>query len=145
MELKGEKVILRPVKKKDIPLVLLIMFTQGTFPIYYSEKQAKALVENNKKKTAYNFGIWNNNRIVGVIGLEDVIDNNCLVNCDISINDRRNGYATEATKLILEYSRKLKLNVYAWVKPDNTASIRILEKYGVVHGKTETRMIIYKL
>lgn len=45
---------------------------------------------------------------------------------------RRNGYATEACQAVIQYVKEeLKCSLTAAVKPDNTGSVRLLEKLGI--------------
>ncbi len=92
------------------------------------DKMAFLIVENQKRET------------IGMVFIRDIdnINRKCEIAYYIAKEHRNKGYCTEAVKLTLNYIFGV-LNLekaYAFVREDNKASIRVLEKNGFkVSGK----------
>lgn len=78
------------------------------------------------------FGIWDGEVMVGSINLAQSRPGAVEIGYWIGGEYARNGYASKATKLIVEYAfNNLDINsIVAWVAPANEGSIRTLEKAG---------------
>lgn len=107
---------------------------------YTIEGQAariSAFEEDYKQDQGYYFGIFSNedNSFVGTINLFQVVRvslQSAFIGYFIDKACNGKGYATEATKLIVDYAfHTLKLHrIEAGVMPHNIGSIRVLEKSG---------------
>lgn len=91
--------------------------------------------ENNKDNTnRYDGVILADDIPVGLIGLLNIEEEKAEYY--IALGEEKyfgKKIANEATKLILDYARKLNLDlVYAYAEIDNTASIKLMEKNGFV-------------
>lgn len=108
---------------------------------YWTLDAQKELIEkweqNTKKELEYRFGIFiiDEDLLIGTIGLFQVFRGpreSALMGYSLDKEHNGKGYTTEATKLVVDYAFDI-LNLHrieAGVMPDNTGSIRVLEKAG---------------
>lgn len=110
MILKGEKIILRPINKRDILIILGWYNDPLIKKLEFISKKIKKediLVHNGK-----NFLISVNNNPVGFINLEINRKNNSAdIGILINKNHWSNGYGSDAIKIVINFCfNKLKLN-----------------------------------
>jgi ribosomal-protein-alanine N-acetyltransferase len=144
-EITTNRLILRRFRKDDLDTYAKIMGDREVgkwFPKgdgYTHEESEKSLDTILKHWSKHGFGIWaiinkTNGALIGRCGLNH-IDETLEVEVDFVLapNSWGRGYATEAAKASLDYGfQKLKLqNIIALVKPENTASRRVIEKIGM--------------
>jgi len=127
MILKGEKVILRPIKLSDARRFVKWLddpqVNKFTTLQKISLKEEIAWIENLAKSKDINFAIDTKEKVhIGSIGLHLKLKNRNAV-YGILIGDKKywgGGYGTDATKLILQYGfnklklHKITLNVYSY-------------------------------
>ncbi|UOQ42823.1 GNAT family N-acetyltransferase [Halobacillus salinarum] len=148
--LKGERVYLCPFEVHDASSRLELQRDNREFfetysmmrsEDYYTYEKQRELInqfaEEMKRDNEYHFGIFTSidEKLVGTINLFQVIRGSlqsAFIGYFISKKHNGLGYATEAVKLIVDYSfNQLELHrIEAGVIPQNTASIRVLEKAG---------------
>jgi len=141
--IRSKRIKLRSFEKKDIETLVRILNDKGiykntlTIPYPYTLKHARNWVnfnlrqKNKKNKLAINFAIEVDGRLVGGIGLSNIVrDHKAEIGYWMGKEYRGQGIATEAIKLITEYALgKLKLKrVYATIFPWNEASKRVVKK-----------------
>ncbi len=146
-ELKGKHVRLsndlRPGYASDIAaqannIKICRDLAAHSFPHPYTEESALYFLEKNREDGnsffTLDFLIWVDNRIAGAIGLSEIewVDRKAHVGYWLGEDFWNHGYATEALKLMVEFSRKeLKLvRLYAKVLDYNLPSLRVLMKNG---------------
>lgn len=89
----------------------------------------KAREENPEKKLR--LGIWDNDRLVGMIGAKPSEDESATeIGYWLRASATGNGYATVAVKALTQYVRPRFPRVFAEVHIDNPASARVLERAG---------------
>jgi ribosomal-protein-alanine N-acetyltransferase len=150
MKLVGEQIYLRLYKTSDaIELVNLHTrnreFFQRVSPLlpeaFYTEDHQKIRIEQALKKTdegqLYAFGIFlkTTDKLIGDISLTQIVRGvlqSCYTGFTLDKEYSGKGYTTEALQLVVDFAfRVLKLHrIEAGAMPDNTASIRVLEKVG---------------
>ena len=143
--LKGDKITLRALEPEDIELLyrwennsdiweisdtlapfskyMLALYIKNSDKDIYESKQLRLMIEDM------------DGRAVGAIDLFDFEPQHARAGIGILISekeDRQNGYASEALKLILEYGfKRLNLHaVYANIDANNEASIGLFKKFG---------------
>jgi len=146
MKLITERLILRPLKIFDANEIVEglnnLNVTRWLFAVKYpyTIKDAKSWIKHTqvefrkKKKEGYHFGIElkKEKKIIGGIGLDIKGDYKASVGYWINERYWKNGYGSEALKLILDFAfEKLKLQrLEAGVFVGNSTSGKLLEKFG---------------
>lgn len=156
--LHDTKIYLRPVKKKDAVSILKLAkdkeiaeFTNVPHP--YTLEHAHAFIQethrNMKKGKAVELGIFNlkNHEFLGIVGITNIHEKYGYADIAYWIGKKfwRNGYATQAIKLMISYAFSvLKLHrLQAVVRHTNIASLALLSKAGFkIEGRL--RQIVYK-
>ncbi|KPN96882.1 GNAT family N-acetyltransferase [Lysinibacillus sp. ZYM-1] len=148
--LYGETIYLRPFALLDADELLQFLIENKTFfeqysmnrsndyySLEYQQNLIKKWEEDSQKDIEYKFGIFqkNNDELIGTIQLFQINRGslqNAIIGYFLDKEQNGNGYATEATKLIVEFAFDiLKLHrIEAGVMPHNIGSIRVLEKSG---------------
>lgn len=153
MILKGENIILRPLKMSDVPR--FIKWLQDPTVNKFTLRRKVGLKEERKwihglKKDKNNltFAIDTKNGIhIGSINLYLVkLDNNAIF--DIFIGDKNywdKGYGTNASKVIIDYGfRKLNLHkIFLDVYEYNKRAIRLYKKLGFKIEGAQRENILY--
>ncbi len=103
---------------------------------------------DNKEEVRYGIEVKENSRLVGSCGIFgfDEWNKKCMVFYQIHHNERNNGYATEAVKLLTTFAFEI-LNanrIEAYVTPGNDASLKVLEKNGFLKEGLLREMEFYK-
>lgn len=143
MNLESERLIIREIEISDAPFYFAL-FNDPDWIKFISDKNLKSVDEtevylkkmktDNAKLGGLGFFTVLLKETNQAIGVSTALQRDNLEFVDIGYgflpNYRRKGYASEATKLIIEYVRK-KFNqkkVLAFTMPDNTASQKLLKK-----------------
>lgn len=148
MELRGEKVLIRPLAEEEAPAALAFLLENRAFleqwePVrneswFTLEAQRfdieTSLVDGNADRR-YAFGIFSGDELVGRIALNQIyrgIFQNAYLGYSIGERWNGRGLATEAVGLAVRFAfEDAGLHrVQAAVMPRNTASIRVLERNG---------------
>ena len=148
MELRGEKVLIRPLAEEEAPVALAFLLENRAFleqwePVrdeswFTLEAQRfdieTSLFDGNADRR-YAFGIFGGDELVGRIALNQVsrgIFQNAYLGYSIGERWNGRGLATEAVGLAVRFAfEEAGLHrVQAAVMPRNTGSIRVLEKNG---------------
>ncbi len=140
---ESERIRIREFRTEDAPQVAAGELTGDMEAVFSEPDRLKAYIDS--QYGFYEYGIWavvrrSDERIIGMAGVSD---------CDIQRWEqthaemqlelgyhifrpyRRQGFAKEACRLILDYiKREYGCPVYASVEAENTASVRLLEKLG---------------
>ncbi|MDI2588543.1 GNAT family protein [Psychrobacillus sp. NEAU-3TGS] len=150
MKLVGEEIYLRLYKTSDVRELTNLHirnreFFQRVSPLlteaFYTEEHQKIRIEQALKKTdegqLYAFGIFlkTTDKLIGDISLNQIVRGDlqsCYTGFTLDKEYNGKGYTTEALQLVVDFAfRELKLHrIEAGAMPDNTASIRVLEKGG---------------
>ncbi len=150
MKLLGEQIYLRLYKTSDATELANLHtrnreFFQRVSPLlpeaFYTEEHQKIRIEQALKKTdegeLYAFGIFlkATDKLIGDISLTQIVRGvlqSCYIGFTLDKEYNGKGYTTEALQLVVDFAfRELKLHrIEAGAMPDNTASIRVLEKVG---------------
>lgn len=150
MKLVGEQIYLRLYKTSDAGELTNLHtrnreFFQRVSPLipetFYTEEHQKIRIEQTLKKIdegqLYAFGIFlkATDKLIGDISLNQIIRGDlqsCYTGFTLDKEYNGKGYTTEALQLAVDFAfRELKLHrIEAGAMPDNTASIRVLEKGG---------------
>ncbi len=148
-EIKTNRLHLRHFRIEDLDTYSEIMGDQRIarwFPkgdSYTREESEKSLNNILSHWMKHGYGLWaitkkDDDSLLGRCGL-NYIPNTLEVEIDfiIATNYWNNGYATEASKAALFYGFKiLKLDkIIALLKPENTASRKVIEKVGMRYKK----------
>ncbi len=131
---------------------------------YTIESQKHILTENYKqflKGTGVNFGIYNNNKLIGKIRISNIVMGvfkNAFIGYSMDEMQQGMGYMKEAVNLVVEYAfEELELHrIEATTLIDNEKSQRVLinngfkelgisEKYLYINGEWRDHMIFYKV
>jgi len=105
-------------------------------PIPYTLSHAEEFIERSQEKLlkqeSYNFMIFHDRKMLGVIGLREFSNKSCQVGYWLGKKYWGNGFATEAVKGILGFGfKQLNLEeIYAAYKIGNEGSKRVLTKCG---------------
>jgi len=148
MELRGDKVLIRPLAEEEAPAALAFMLENRAFLAQWEPERNEswftleaqrfdietALVDGNADRR-YSFGIFSDGELVGRIALNQIyrgIFQNSYLGYSIGERWNGRGFATEAVELAVRFAfEEAGLHrVQAAVMPRNTASIRVLEKNG---------------
>ena len=143
MEIKGKIIKLRTLKDSDAESIQInandkaVVRYLSCLPFPYKLKDAKFFINLTKKnleeKSAYDFGIEYDNKIIGMISLchLDKKAKNSEVGYWLGKSYWRRGIAKEALALIINFGfNKLKLiRISAKVYEPNIASANLLEKF----------------
>ncbi len=143
--LKGERIILRPVRESDGDDLFrniqdkLIFENTLNIPWPYKRKNLQEFIKyaknNRSKGTAYVMSIVFNKEVVGVIDLMniDFENENAELGYWLGKKFRGQGIMTEAGHLMLELGfKKLGLNkIGAYAYGDNPASQKVIKKLGM--------------
>jgi len=145
MSLKGSLIYLRALEPSDIELLYqwendtdnwIISHTQAPFSKFVLEQYIASAHEDIYTTKQLRLLICNaDHKAVGCIDLFDFDPNHLRVGVGILISekdDRRNGYASEALKLLMTYCfETLNLKqVYCNITTDNEPSILFFQKHG---------------
>lgn len=145
MSLKGNLIYLRALEPSDIDLLYqwendtdnwIISHTQTPFSKFVLEQYIASAHEDIYSTKQLRLMICNaDHKAVGCIDLFDFDPNHLRVGVGILISekdDRRNGYASEALKLLMAYCfETLNLKqVYCNITTDNEPSILFFQKHG---------------
>jgi [ribosomal protein S5]-alanine N-acetyltransferase len=144
LTLRTERLLLRPLKRSDIPALLPLIGEREVaaqtlrIPHPYSEADALAMLKRLRAETAHWFGIFlgPEKQLCGGCGLTvDPDHDRAEIGYWIGIPFWGQGIASEATRELMRYGfEDLKLHrIYATCYPGNAASLRILEKLGMKH------------
>lgn len=148
--LKGKNIYIRILNTEDAEAMLKLQrenryffekFSMDRSSDFYTMEvqldRIKKFEEDRKQDENYFFGIFKNgdSSLVGTINLFQILRGalqSAFIGCFIDKIHNGKGYATEATKLIVDYAfNDLKLHrIEAGVMPHNIGSIRVLEKSG---------------
>ena len=147
MRLKGKRIVLRPMVKKDEKRIAELAndktiseFTHVPYP--YDLAKAREFIkksnERMKKKEEYHFAITLNDDFIGTIGIIDIVkrDNYGETGYWLGKPYRGQGYVSEACKLILDFSfKKLKFHkMVIMCAKENKGSKKIIDKMGAKFG-----------
>jgi ribosomal-protein-alanine N-acetyltransferase len=142
LELRGEKVILRPPRPADFrEFSALMEASRAAFRTLatsrYTRKRFTELVNNWQRDDARSFLICRQSDgvIVGSMGLFNIVRrlaNTSFIGYSIGAAHQRQGYATEALQLVLRFAfRKLRLHrVEASIQPRNKPSRALVKRAG---------------
>ena len=150
MELRGDRVYLRPLQESDAePLLALRIRNRDFFrpwepvppPNHFTLEAQRAEIERAAKDAEqdrrYAFAICriDDDRLVGRITLSNVARGawqNATLGYYIDERENGRGYATEAVRLAIRFAFEVARlhRVQAGVVPENAASVRVLEKAG---------------
>ena len=115
-----------------------------------TRKRIIHMIEKQKKtpRTDYDVAITlkSNKKLIGGCRLNKVSDIQGHIGYKLAKEHWGKGYATEAAKALTDYGfTELNLHrVYATVHPDNAASIRVLEKVGMIPEGRLREHILYR-
>lgn len=150
MQIKGEKIYLRPLEVSDAQEMLELQLANKEFFAKYSSTRTdefytrdyqRETIEKNKvqmeKDEKYSFGIFLNetDKLIGSIALSEVLRGSlqsCFIGYSLDKPNNGSGYMTEAVRLLVAFGfKELGLHrIEAGVMPHNLGSIRVLEKAG---------------
>ena len=148
MELRGERVLVRPLVDEDAALALAYLEENRAFLEHWEphrddswftveaqRREIAAAVEDRAADRAYAFGVFAGGELVGRIALSQVFRGsfqNAYLGYSVAERWNGHGFATEAVGLALRFAfEKAALHrVQAAVMPRNAGSIRVLEKNG---------------
>lgn len=142
--IRSKQFLLRPFRKGDEESLIKninnkkIARNTSRIPYPYKKKDARFWINRNlklqkkKKKTAINFAIDINGKVVGGIGFHKIEAHKAELGYWLGENYWGQGIMTSAVKLVTKYGfAKLGLRrIYADVFPFNKASVKVLEKAG---------------
>ena len=141
-EIKTERLTIKPPKMDDaVELTKLINEKSvvkwlSDIPFPYTMRHAEEFIERSQEKTlkneSYNFMIFQNNNMLGGIGLTELNNQSSELGYWLGKKYWRNGFATEAVTGILDFGFvQLKLKeIFASYKIGNEGSKRVLTKCG---------------
>ena len=121
---------LKPIEKTDIEKLNNTSYADMDF-----DKKIQMILESNEENHQGNFFkfflVQNNEDTVGVINVYSCSKSVIRVAPEIKVEFRGKGYAKEALLLSYDYAKGLGYKlVYAGIKEDNIASIRLHENLG---------------
>ncbi|MBE5754675.1 MAG: GNAT family N-acetyltransferase [Clostridiales bacterium] len=121
---------LKPIEKTDIEKLKNTSYADMDI-----DKKIQMILESNEENHQGNFFkfflVQNNEDTVGVINIYSCSKSVIRVAPEIKVEFRGKGYAKEALLLSYDYAKGLGYKlVYAGIKEDNIASIRLHEKLG---------------
>ena len=141
-EIKTERLIIKSPQIDDgVELTELINDKSvikwlSDIPFPYTLRHAEEFIERSQEKAlkneSYNFMIFQNNKMLGGIGLTEFTNQSCELGYWLGKKYWRNGFATEAVTSILDFGF-VQLNlkeVFASYKIGNEGSKRVLMKCG---------------
>lgn len=142
VQIETEKLLIRPIRTSDSGFILALLNTQGWLQFIGDRKvrdevDAEKYIQNilDKKNFFYHvFELRNVNQPVGIITFL-YRDNQLFPDIGFAMlpDFEKKGYATEATKKYLEeiIAEKKVKKVIAITLPDNSKSIRLIERLGL--------------
>jgi ribosomal-protein-alanine N-acetyltransferase len=148
VELRGERVLIRPLGEEDAALALTYLEENRAFLEHWEphrddswftveaqRQEIAAAAEDRAADRGYAFGVFAAGELVGRIGLSQVFRGsfqNAYLGYSIAERWNGHGFATEAVGLVLRFAfEEAALHrVQAAVMPRNAGSIRVLEKNG---------------
>ena len=157
--LESTRLRLRPLEERDREALFAIYSDEQSAALddwvpFTSVAEADALIRSAQEKAAtkeeLRLGIetTHNGRLVGSCGLFgfDEWNSKCMLYYQVCLQERNNGYATEAVAALIDYAfGPLGANrVEAYITPGNDASIRVLEKCGFANEGLLREMEFYK-
>ncbi len=147
--------ILRPLQPGDLELLLLIeqnpenqRYTTQEHP---SESELKDFLHSNHDyfiHRQYRYVIDVDGAGVGFIDLSDASTDFKTANTGILIlpDWRHKGIALEAMQMLVDHAATLQIEqLYAYIKPDNLASIKLYEQAGFLLWETLDEFQLYSL
>jgi len=105
-------------------------------PFPYTVRHAEKFIEQAQEKAlkneSYNFMIFQNNKMIGGIGLTEFRERSCQLGYWLGKKYWGNGFATEAVNGILDFgfNNLERKEIYAAYKLGNDGSKRVLKKCG---------------
>jgi [ribosomal protein S5]-alanine N-acetyltransferase len=148
MELRGEKVLIRPLVEEDAALALAYLQENRAFLEHWEphrddswftveaqRREIAAAAEDRAADRGYAFGVFAGGELAGRLGLSQVFRGsfqNAYLGYSIAERWNGHGFATEAVGLVLRFAfEEAGLHrLQAAVMPRNAGSIRVLEKNG---------------
>lgn len=136
--LETQRLILRRRLLSDLPVLITL---RNAIRIRTEEEIREQMEKTEKEIDANNLVAWSvtlreNGRMIGDISFWRILKEHYRAEIGYSLLEefRQKGFATEAMRVVLDYGfRTMQLHsVEANVGPENTASVRLLEKYGFV-------------
>lgn len=123
-------ITLRPINKNDINLLDLVSFATMSYEdrLKMIEESLESLHDGNYFELLLAF---DGDSFIGYMNLYAHSEH--IISCgpEIATEHRRKGYAYEAEKLALAYAKEKGFTVaVAYIREDNTASIKLHEKLG---------------
>ena len=143
IELKTERLILRPIEEKDANAILIYRSDsetnkyQGWIPktiedVYSFLKKTSS--EIDIVNTWFQFAIIDivKSDIIGDIGIHFLDDEQAEIGCTLGKENHGKGYATEALKSVLNllFNELNKHRIIGSIDPKNISSIRLVERLG---------------
>jgi RimJ/RimL family protein N-acetyltransferase len=141
MQLATDRVTLRPLHKNDYIFILELVNSDGWFRFIgnrhiYNEEDAKAYIQKILDTNNLNYWVVHDSSQGMPLGIISFLKRDYLDHFDIGFaflpQCKNKGYAFEATQAILAAvtADPQHATVLATTLPDNTRSIRLLEKLG---------------
>ncbi len=107
-----------------------------------TETSLRDFIESYDETDFYAWMIGHEDRVIGTVGAYDYDPEKDEIEVEVNIEKAswNRGYATEALKAVLRYltEREGIGTVLYWAAAENKASLRVAEKAGMVHTRTET-------
>ena len=141
-EIKTERLIIKSPQMDDaVELTELINDKSvvkwlSDIPFPYTVRHAEEFIERAQEKAlkneSYNFMIFQNNKMIGGIGLTEFRKRSCELGYWLGKKYWGNGFATEAVNGILDFgfNNLKRKEIYAAYKLGNEGSKRVLKKCG---------------
>ena len=141
-EIKTERLIIKPPQMDDaVELTELINDKSvvkwlSDIPFPYTVRHAEEFIERAQEKAlkneSYNFMIFQNNKMIGGIGLTEFRKRSCELGYWLGKKYWGNGFATEVVNGILDFgfNNLERKEIYAAYKVGNEGSKRVLKKCG---------------
>ena len=141
MQLATDRVVLRPLHKNDYTFILELVNSDGWLRFIgnrhiYNEKDAKAYIQKIINTNNLNYWVVHDTTQGMPLGIISFLKRDYLDHFDIGFaflpQCKNKGYAFEATQAVLTAvtTDPQHATVLATTLPDNTRSIRLLEKLG---------------
>ncbi len=149
--LKGEKILLRSLLDSDLDILINIEnnpdnWKFGSEKKIFTKKDLISYINNSstsiKVAKQYRFVIEFSNTPIGFIDLFNYTENSCEVGVFILKKYRKKGFATDALKLIINYSfNSLKLDsIHCSIDKSNISSIKLFTNCGFRLRETDNEL-----
>lgn len=137
IQLRHKQSLINLIGDEDVATAL------SNVPFPYKESDADRWIESAKSKP-YNLNIFDNDELVGGVGLTELETNLFELGYWIGKSYWGKGYATEACFGLLRYAKEAheKAQVFAKVDPINHVSERVLFKLGFVEDGVDVSVDI---